>query len=103
MATAARSRSKCSRATPPTPRPCRRRSKRSASVGRAGAGGRRPDARLREDLRPIEGLDWITALRAPAIQALAAGGALQLTLFDQQDLAGNTHPPHPAERLLALM
>src|SRR6266511_2621687 len=46
-----------------------------------GDRGMLTEARLREDLRPIEGLDWITALRAPAIQALAAGGALQLSLF----------------------
>src|SRR5918911_1169756 len=37
------------------------------------------EARLREDLCPA-GLDWITALRAPAIQALMAGGQLQMTL-----------------------
>src|SRR3989442_579910 len=65
-----------------------------------GDRGMLTDARLREDLRPIEGLDWITALRAPAIQALAAGGALQLSLFDQQDLAEITHPDYPGERLV---
>src|SRR3990170_4859102 len=65
-----------------------------------GDRGMLTDARLREDLRPIEGLDWITALRAPAIQALAAGGALQLSLFDQQDLAEITHPDYPGERLI---
>jgi hypothetical protein len=71
-----------------------------ARVVLVGDRGMLTDARLREDLRPIEGLDWITALRAPAIQALAAGGALQLTLFDQQDLAEITHPDYPGERLL---
>ena len=65
-----------------------------------GDRGMLTDARLREDLRPIEGLDWITALRAPAIQALAAGGALQLSLFDQHDLAEITHPDYPGERLI---
>src|SRR3972149_1302977 len=68
-----------------------------------GDRGMLTDARLREDLRPIEGLDWITALRAPAIQALAAGGALQLSLFDQQDLAEITHPDYPGERLIVCM
>jgi hypothetical protein len=58
------------------------------------------EARIREDLAPIAGLDWITALRAPAIQALAASGALQLSLFDQQDLAEITHPAYPGERLI---
>ena len=71
-----------------------------ARVVLVGDRGILTDARLREDLRPIEGLDWITALRAPAIQALAAGGALQLTLFDQQDLAEITHPDYPGERLI---
>ena len=42
-------------------------------------------ARIEETLRPA-GLDWITALRAPAIKALAAeGGPLQPSLFDQRD------------------
>lgn len=71
-----------------------------ARVVLVGDRGMLTDARLREDLRPIEGLDWITALRAPAIQALAAGGALQLSLFDQQDLAEITHPDYPGERLI---
>src|SRR6266498_2469551 len=65
-----------------------------------GDRGMLTEARLREDVRPIEGLDWITALRAPAIQALAAGGTLQLSLFDQQDLAEITHPDYPGERLI---
>lgn len=56
-------------------------------------------ARLREDLIPA-GLDWITALRAPAIQALAADGPLQLSLFDQRDLAEITSPDYPGERLV---
>src|SRR6202795_527135 len=73
---------------------------RIARVILVGDRGMLTDARLREDVRPIEGLDWITALRAPAIQALAAGGALQLSLFDQQDLAEITHPDYPGERLI---
>ena len=44
------------------------------------------EARLGEEVAPA-GLDWITALRAPAIRALAAGGVLQPDLFDQRDLA----------------
>jgi hypothetical protein len=47
-------------------------------------------------------LGWLTALRAPAIKALAAaGGPLQPTLFDEQDLAEITHPDYPGERLIA--
>jgi hypothetical protein len=45
---------------------------------------------------------WITALRAPAIAKLAAdNGPLQMSLFDQHDLAEITHPDYPGERLIA--
>lgn len=51
---------------------------------------------------PGSELGWLTALRAPAIKALAAdGGPLQPTLFDQHDLAEITHPEYPGERLIA--
>ena len=53
-------------------------------------------------MREKTDLGWLTALRAPAIKALAAeGGPLQPTLFDEQDLAEITHPDYPAERLVA--
>jgi hypothetical protein len=58
------------------------------------------DARIEQGLRPA-GLDWITALRAPAIKDLAAeGGPLQLSLFDDRDLAEITSPDFPDERLI---
>jgi hypothetical protein len=45
---------------------------------------------------------WITALRAPAIRKLMAdGGPLQMSLFDEQDLAEITSPDFPGERLIA--
>jgi hypothetical protein len=54
-------------------------------------GTQRPDA-----------YEWITALRAPAIKKLMADdGPLQLSLFDQQDLAEITSPDFPGERLIA--
>ena len=56
-------------------------------------------ARIHQDLRPA-GLDWITALRAPAIQELADGGPLQLSLFDDRDLAEIASPDYPGERLI---
>jgi transposase len=58
-------------------------------------------ARMRDDLRPA-GLDWITCLRAPAIQALAQdNGPLQLSLFDERDLAEISAPDmFPGERLI---
>jgi hypothetical protein len=53
-------------------------------------------------LRELGGMGWLTALRAPAIAALAAAdGPLQLSLFDTQDLAEITHPDYPGERLIA--
>jgi hypothetical protein len=55
-----------------------------------------------EQLRELGGLGWVTALRAPAIAALAADdGPLQMSLFDQANLAEITHPDYPAERLVA--
>jgi len=57
-------------------------------------------ARIREELAETDGLDWITALRAPAIKKLAADGALELSLFDQRDLAEIQHPDFPNERLV---
>lgn len=56
-------------------------------------------ARIDDDLRPA-GLDWITSLRAPSIRALTEGGALQLGLFDERDMAAITSPDYPDERLI---
>ena len=66
-----------------------------------GDRGMLTSARIREDLKTAEGVDWITALRAPQIQTLVAAGALQLSLFDQRDLAEIIHPDYPGERLIA--
>src|SRR6266581_1451082 len=66
-----------------------------------GDRGMLTEARLREDLRTAEGIDWITALRAPAIAALVEEGALQLDLFDRRDLAEIASPDYPGERLVA--
>jgi hypothetical protein len=58
------------------------------------------DARIDQTLRPA-GLDWISALRAPAIRQLAAeGGPLQPSLFDQRDMAEIESPDFPGERLV---
>jgi transposase len=56
-------------------------------------------ARLSEDIKTA-GLDWITALRGPAIKELVKGGVLQLSLFDQRDMASITSPDFPGERLI---
>ena len=58
------------------------------------------EARIREELRPVKGLEWITALRAPQIRKLAEQGLIQLSLFDEQDLAEVTTPAFPEERLV---
>lgn len=58
------------------------------------------EARLRDDIRGVEGLDWITALRSPAIAKLLHSGAIQLSFFDEKDLAEITHPDYPGERLV---
>jgi transposase len=57
------------------------------------------EARITEDIKSA-GLDWITALRGPAIKDLLNSGALQLTLFDQRDMASITSPDFPGERLV---
>jgi transposase len=57
------------------------------------------EARITEDLKSA-GMDWITALRAPAIKELLNSGALQLSLFDQRDMASITSPDFPGQRLI---
>ena len=69
-------------------------------VALAGDRGMLTKARIRDDLRPAQ-LDWITALRGPAIKALMAGGTIQPTLFDETDMAEITSPDYPGERLIA--
>ena len=56
-------------------------------------------ARITDELRPAE-LDWISALRAPQIKALVEAEALQLSLFDEQDLVEISSPDFPGERLV---
>jgi hypothetical protein len=65
-----------------------------------GDRGMLTQARIEEELRPQQGLEWITALRSVQIQKLVGDGALQLSLFDQTDLAEITHPDYPGERLV---
>lgn len=53
-----------------------------------------------EQLRELGGLGWVTCLRASQIATLAEVGAVQLSLFDQANLAEITHPDYPGERLV---
>jgi transposase len=59
------------------------------------------NARVEAELRPDADFGWITALRAPAVQALREEGVLQLSLFDQHDLAEIRSSAFPGERLVA--
>jgi len=70
-------------------------------VALVGDRGMITSARIGADLKPV-GVDWITCLRAPAIQALATeNGPLQLSLFDERDLAEISAPEmFPGERLI---
>ena len=58
------------------------------------------EARIRDEIKPIEGLDWITALRAPAIRQLVETGKIQLSFFDERELAEIQSPDYPGERLI---
>jgi len=66
-----------------------------------GDRGLKTEARIREELSPTEGLEWISALRAPAIRGLVEAGAIQLSLFDERDVAEISSPQYPGERLIA--
>jgi transposase len=58
------------------------------------------EARIREDFKGTEGLDWITALRSPQIQDLVQSGSIQLSIFDTCDMAEISHPDYAGERLI---
>jgi Transposase DDE domain len=70
-----------------------------SSIALVGDRGMLTSARIEKELRPAH-LDWITALRAPQIKTLVETGALQLSLFDEQNLFEITHPDYPGERLM---
>ena len=57
-------------------------------------------ARIREDLAGVDGLRWITTLRAPTIRKLVAAGTVSASLFDEHDLAEVTSEEFPGERLI---
>ena len=66
-----------------------------------GDRGRLTDARMRAELQPVPGLDWVSALRRPAIQELVKAGALALTRLAETDVLECTAPTYPQERLSA--
>ncbi len=65
-----------------------------------GDRGMLTEARLREDVRPVEGLEWITALTAPQVRALVETRMLQPSLLDEWGLAEIHSPDYPGERLI---
>ena len=64
-----------------------------------GDRGMLTEARIREDVKPA-GLDWISALRGPAVRSLVESGAVQLSLFDETDLVEIRSDTYPGERLM---
>ena len=66
-----------------------------------GDRGMLTSARIRDDLRTVDSLDWISALRNDQIRKLVNSGSLQLSLFDERDLAEFHDPAFPDERLVA--
>lgn len=59
------------------------------------------NTRILAEFQPIDGLDWITALRAPQIRKLVEQEAVQLSLFDETDLVEFSCSDYPGERLIA--
>ncbi len=69
-------------------------------VALVGDRGMITKARIKDDLQPAK-LDWVTALRGPAIKALMAGGTIQPTLFDEQDMAEITSTEAELDKIAA--
>ena len=57
-------------------------------------------ARIREDLQGVEGLRWITTLRAPTIRKLLRAGLVTPSLFDERNIAEVASEAFPGERLI---
>ncbi len=56
--------------------------------------------RIERELRGVQGLQWITALRTAAIRTLLREGHIERSLFDEQHLAEISSPDYPGERLI---
>ena len=70
-----------------------------AKVVLVGDRGMLTEARIREEVKPA-GLDWISALRGPAIRSLVEAGDVEMSLFDETDLVEITSDAYPGERLM---
>lgn len=65
-----------------------------------GDRGMLTEARIRDEFKGVEGLDWISALRGPAIKKLVENKDFSMSLFDDRDMAEITSPDFPGERLM---
>lgn len=65
-----------------------------------GDRGMLTNARIKEEFKGIDGLDWISALRGPAIKKLMRNKDFTMSLFDDRDMAEITSPDYPGERLM---
>ena len=54
-----------------------------------------------DEMREMEGIGWITALKSASIRALVEQGHLQMDLFDERNLLEISSPDYPGERLVA--
>ena len=53
-----------------------------------------------DKVRSYPGIGWVSALRAGQIRQLAEGGSLQMSLFDEHNIAEIEDPQYPGERLV---
>ena len=56
-----------------------------------------------DEIKDIDGVDWITALKTGGIKKLVEGEAIQMELFDKRNFFELTHPDYPGERLVACL
>ncbi|MFH1725619.1 MAG: IS1634 family transposase [Elusimicrobiota bacterium] len=56
-----------------------------------------------DEIKDIDGVDWITALKTEGIKKLVEGEAIQMELFDKRNFFELTHPDYPGERLVACL
>ncbi len=54
-----------------------------------------------DEMREMDGIGWITALKSASIRALVEQGHLQMGLFDERNLLELSSPDYPGERLVA--
>lgn len=71
-----------------------------ARVVLVGDRGMITSKRIDEDLRDVEGLDWITALRNDSLKKLVEQNTIQLSFFDERDLGEVASADYPGERLI---